>query len=149
MRKEVIEERKEVRSAHASADSEKHKNINHLELKIVSWNFTIEEKGRMSDKIKFDLNRSESNVSRLVQQIRDHQDTINSLDEAAELKTLLRQAVLLRVTRHLATLAELQSQGKRVLAAIQTCPSAAIIKQEATLLRLLYCPTQFLFLKEL
>ena len=64
----------------------KHKKINNLELKIVSLLATIEEQERMTDKIELDLNRSESHGNRLLQQIRDHQDTINRLDEAAEFK---------------------------------------------------------------
>ena len=43
-------------------------------------------KDKMTDKIKLDLNRSEAHVSRLLQHIRDHHDTMNSLNEAVEFK---------------------------------------------------------------
>ena len=62
------------------------KKINNLELKIVFLNVTFETKERMTDRITLDLNRSESHVSRLLHQIRDHQDAINSLNEAVEFK---------------------------------------------------------------
>ena len=40
----------------------------------------------MTDKIKIDLNGSESHASKFLQQIRDHQDTIHSRSEAVESK---------------------------------------------------------------
>ena len=62
--------------------------INKLELKIVSLNVTVQEKERMTDKIKLVLPGSESHVGKLLQQNRDHQGTINSLTEAVEFKYL-------------------------------------------------------------
>ena len=54
--------RKEAQSAHCSTDSETEDNT--LESKIVSLNFTVKEKERMTDRIELDLNRSESQVGR-------------------------------------------------------------------------------------
>ena len=59
-----------MESAHNSTDSEQQKRS------TVSLNFTTVTKEKMTDKIKMDLNRSEAHVSRLLQQIRDHLDTI-------------------------------------------------------------------------
>ena len=60
----------------------KQKKINRLELKIVSFDVTIETKAKMRDKISFDLDGSESHVSAgFLHQMRDHQDTINSHNE--------------------------------------------------------------------
>ena len=104
----------------------KQKKINNLELKIVSSNVTIEEQEREADKIKLDLTRSESHVNRLMQQIRDHQETIISLHDSAS-SVVSGHMTFCRIDR------------KPV-----SCPSTAIKKQEATPLRLVYGLTQFL-----
>ena len=52
-------------SSPRQADSGIQKKINSLELNVVSLNVTIETKENMTDKMKFDLSRSESRVSRL------------------------------------------------------------------------------------
>ena len=75
------------------------KKINNLVLSIDSLNLATEEKGTMMDRIKLDLNSSELHVSRHFQEIRDHQDTINSLMQQLNLKTVSQQAVFLSVTR--------------------------------------------------
>ena len=77
------------RAASACFDRfEQQKKMHSLELGNVSLSVTIETKEKMTDSIKLDLNRSEAHVSKLLQQIRDHQDTINSLSEAVEFKDL-------------------------------------------------------------
>ena len=56
LREGVTEARTEAQSAHLSIYCEK-KKINNLVLKIDSSNVTFEEKERMTDEIKLDLNR--------------------------------------------------------------------------------------------
>ena len=48
--------RREAQSGHDSTDAEKQKKINNLEENVVSLSITIEEKERMADKNKMDLN---------------------------------------------------------------------------------------------
>ena len=137
---------KEAQSAHASAYSEKQKRINNLESKSVSLQVTIETK----EKTKLQQIRSESHEGRLCSKFGIIKTPSTILIKLLNSRSVGRQAVLPRVTRHLVRLAELQSQGKRLLAVIQTCILAAIIKLGATPLRRLYSLTQFLpFWKEM
>ena len=76
----------------------------------------------MTDNIKLHLHRSESHANKLLHQIWDHQDTMNSLDEAAELIKGSRPRKQYCFWSHdFVGLTEHQSQGIRLLAAIQTC----------------------------
>ena len=80
LRDEVIQVRKEAQPAQALTDSEKKQRRSTVFIERFSLSVTIEAREKMTDTIKSDLNRPEAQMIKFVQQIRGHQDTINSLN---------------------------------------------------------------------
>ena len=126
LREEVVEVRRGAQSVNTSTESEKQKKINSLDL-IVSLNVTKKTKDKMTQKFKMDLNWSESREAYICSKFGIIKTPSSVSMKLLILKTKTAQAVLPRVTRHLFRRREIQSQGKRLQAAIKTRLLAAII----------------------
>ena len=69
-----------------SAASEQSEAIHELRMKNTSWHGFLHDNEKLLDTTKLSMDRSESEVMRLMQQIRDLQKTVNVLHDSEEFK---------------------------------------------------------------